>query len=353
MRLYACQYCALPLFFENTRCGRCFSELGYWAETDSLCVLEPDLEDRTLWTSWAVPGRSLRRCANARFDVCNWMVEADSGEAMCSACRHNRVVPSLDTAAGLAAWRKIESAKHKLMSSLHRLGLIGVIERAGIASLGFQFLEDLPNGSPPVMTGHANGLITIAVKEADDVEREQRRNLLGEPYRTLLGHFRHESGHYFWDRLVRDRGRAEECRAIFGDHGVNYQTAVARYYTNGAPADWRKGFVSGYATMHPWEDFAETWAHYLHMVATLDMAHAYQLTMSPPADRFHASWVDKPVDPYLTEDIDTLINIWLPLTTMLNSLNGAMGKDDAYPFVLTAPVIAKLGYIHALIRTEV
>ncbi len=353
MRLYSCQYCALPIFFENTRCGRCFSELGYWAETDSLCVLEPDLNDKNLRTSWAVPGLRLRHCANDVFGVCNWMVDASSEATTCTACRHNRVVPSLATPGGLTAWRKIEAAKHKLFASLHRLGLIGVIERAGLASLGFQFLEDLADGSRPVMTGHSHGLITIAVKEADDVEREQRRNLLGEPYRTLLGHFRHESGHYFWDRLVRDGGRLAECGAVFGDHTIDYQGAMSRYYVTGAPADWQKGFVSGYATMHPWEDFAETWAHYLHMVATLDMAHSYQLRMAPPADRFHASWVDKQVDPYLTEDIGTLINIWLPLTTMLNSLNGAMGKDDAYPFILTAPAIAKLGYIHALIKGAV
>ncbi len=353
MRLYSCQYCSLPLFFENTHCIRCRSELGYWAETDSLVVLEPGRQGSGEWTSFAVPGLTLRCCSNSRFGVCNWMVDAASQEGRCTSCRHNRVVPSTDTAAGLASWRKIESAKHKLFASLHRLGLIDVIERAGVATLGFQFLEDGVNGTPPVMTGHANGLITIATKEADDVEREQRRSLLGEPYRTVLGHFRHESAHYFWDRLVRDTGRLAECRAVFGNDRIDYQAAVGRHYLQGAPAGWQKAYVSPYATMHPWEDFAETWAHYLHMVATLDTAYAYQLRIAPPKDRFRASWVDDPVDPYEAENIDTLVNNWMPLTTMLNSLNGAMGKDDAYPFVLTAPVIGKLGYVHWLIRQTV
>ena len=118
------------------------------------------------------------------------------------------------------------------------------------------------------MTGHDNGLVTIALAEADDAYREQSRVAMHEPYRTLLGHFRHETGHYFWDRLVRDRGRLEACRAMFGDDRQDYGQALQAYYDNGAPADWQSRFVSMYATSHPWEDFAETWAHYLHIVDT-------------------------------------------------------------------------------------
>ena len=352
MRLYSCQYCSLPLFFENTHCVRCRSELGYWAETDSLGVLEPGRRGSGEWTSFAVPGLTLLRCVNSRFGVCNWMVDAADYQVFCTACRHNRIVPSTGATAGLAAWRKIESAKHKLFASLHRLGLIAVVEKAGVDTLGFQFLEDWPDGTP-VMTGHFDGIITIATTEADDAEREQRRNMMGEPYRTLLGHFRHESAHYFWDRLVRDTSRQTECSTVFGDHTADYQEAVQRHYLKGSPSDWQKAYVSPYATMHPWEDFAETWAHYLHVMATLDTAYAYQLRMAPPRDRFRASWVSDPVDPYETESIDELINNWLPLTTLMNSLNGAMGKDDAYPFVLSVPVIAKLGYVHGLIRQTV
>ena len=250
----------------------------------------------------------------------------------------------------MQAWRKIELAKRKFFSALHRLDLVRVIDRfGGSQSLGFQFLDDPEDGGPAVMTGHLSGLITIATKEADDAERERRRTLLGEPYRTLLGHFRHESGHYFWDRLVSDEGKETACRAVFGNHEEDYQAALARHYQTGARADWHKEFVSPYATVHPWEDFAETWAHYLHMVATLDTAFAYQLRMAPRIDRLGHSHVAEVVDPYHSNDIDELIAVWLPLTTALNALNSSMGKDDAYPFVLSEPVIAKLGFIHKLI----
>ena len=350
MRLYACQYCSLTLHFESVFCVRCRSALGYWAETDTLGVLDPVPRSPGLFTCWSVPGRRLRRCGNSRVDVCNWVVDANTDAMFCTACRHNRVVPGDGSVAGRIGWRRLEAAKHRLFVALHRLGLIRVVERAGVHSLGFLFLED-PPGGPPVMTGHANGQITIAVKEADDVAREQRRHALGEPYRTLLGHFRHESAHYFWDRLIRDRGAFDECRAVFGDDTTSYQGAVERYYMSGPRIGWQSSFISAYATMHPWEDFAETWAHYLHMVATLDTAHAYQLRTAPHADRFGASHIRDPVDPLLTDDFASLVAVWLPLTMLMNSLNNAVGKDDAYPFVLAAPVIDKLAYVHRLIRT--
>lgn len=352
MRLYACQYCSLTLHYDNVSCIRCHSELGYWAETDTLCVLEPVLKNPGLFTSWSVPGVKLHRCENSRYVVCNWLVDADGSSALCTACRHNRIVPDVTSLAGRMGWQKLESAKHRLFVAFHRLGLVGVIDQAGIASLGFLFLQDPPVGSP-IMTGHAFGLITVALAEADDLERERRRTALGEPYRTLLGHFRHESAHYFWDRLVRDRGRFEEFRATFGDETADYQAAVQRYYLSGPAPNWQASFVSAYATMHPWEDFAETWAHYLHMIATLDTAHAYQLRTAPFADRSGSSHINDPVDPFVADDFHKLITIWLPLTTLLNSLNAAVGKDDAYPFVLGAPVIAKLAYIHGLIRNAV
>ena len=358
MRLYACQYCSLTLYFENTLCTRCHSVLGYHAETDSLCVIDrvagdaagDDAFGRGTWTSWSVPGRRLKRCFNHRFGACNWLV--DEAQVFCTACRHNRVVPAPDSPAGLAGWRKLEAAKHRLFASLHRLGLVRVIDRAGVASLGFLFLED-PPGGPPILTGHAFGLITVAVTEADDAQREQRRLALGEPYRTLLGHFRHESAHYFWDRLVRDRGREDECRAVFGDHAADYPAAVQRYYAAGAPHDWQKHFVSAYATMHPWEDFAESWAHYLHMMSTLDTAQAYRLQIAPLADRFGVLRIAPFDEPLASTDFEAMVAVWMPLTILMNSLNEALGREHAYPFALTAPVIAKLGYVHRLIREAV
>jgi hypothetical protein len=91
----------------------------------------------------------------------------------------------------------------------------------------------------------------------------------------LLGHFRHEVGHYFWDRLVAtDPHQLEEFRVLFGDDRQDYGEALKRHYDEGAPANWQDTYISMYATMHPWEDFAETWAHYLHIVDTLETAGA-------------------------------------------------------------------------------
>lgn len=353
MRLFSCQHCSQILFFENIRCERCQHALGYWPDTATLSALEP-APDSTgdTWIALGVEGRTFRQCANAKYDVCNWLVDASSGETMCAACRHNRVIPELDTAENRLAWRKIEAAKHRLFYTLYRLGLIQSVDVVGGAEpLAFQFMADYPNPKEEkVMTGHDEGVVTIALAEADDAEREKRRKMMGEPYRTLLGHFRHEVGHYFWDRLVRDGGRLGECRAVFGNDEENYEQALKRHYEQGPPADWQEDYVSSYATVHAWEDFAETWAHYLHIIDTLEMAHAYNLRLSPSVDKdgeFRVSYTD---DPFDADDIQPLIDVWLPVSTALNSLNRTMGKDELYPFVLSPAVIKKLGFMHGLLH---
>ncbi|MEN0075446.1 MAG: putative zinc-binding metallopeptidase [Paracraurococcus sp.] len=215
----------------------------------------------------------------------------------------------------------------------------------------FNFLADSPfDPNARVMTGHDNGIITLALVEADDVERERRRSLMGEPYRTLLGHFRHEVGHYFWDRLVRDRNLTDGFAAVFGDHTINYEEALQRYYAQGAPPDWQNHFVSAYATSHPWEDFAETWAHYLHIVDTLEMADAFGLQVAPKVARTDDLDARIDFDPYTQETVEPLLEAWLPLTFAVNSLNRCMGSADLYPFVLSPPAMEKLGFIHRLIR---
>ena len=353
MRLFSCQACSQILFFENTRCERCFHALGFWPEGEVLSALEPAADSPgDTWIALGVPGRTFRLCANATHDVCNWLVDAASGETMCAACRHNRVIPTLNSADHRLAWRKIEVAKHRLFYSLFRLGLVeGLDLTAPKEPLVFKFLDDAPNTQGKrVMTGHKNGVVTIALAEADDAERETRRKLMGEPYRTLLGHFRHEVGHYIWDRLVRDAGRLEACRAIFGDDTVNYEDALKRHYAEGPPLDWQQNFVSSYATTHPWEDFAETWAHYLHIVDVLEMAQAYDMRLAPPVDKEGEFAVHYDLDPYDTPDIEAMIKVWLPVSTALNSMNMAMGKDELYPFILSPKVIHKLGFIHGLVR---
>lgn len=260
--------------------------------------------------------------------------------------------PDLSVKANVLAWRRLQWAKLRLFYSLLRLGLPlqtkAENERTGLA---FDVLADPPQpGAPRVMTGHDNGLITIALAEADDAAREKSRMSLHEPYRTLVGHFRHESGHYFWDRLVHDGGKLEPFRRLFGDERDDYGEALQRHYDQAPPADWQARFVSAYATMHPWEDFAETWAHYLHIVDTLEMAQAFGLSTRPrvaEGDELDAS-VD--FDPYRKLPMERLTENWMPLTLAVNSLNRAMGQPDLYPFVLSAPAIEKLGFVHNLVH---
>ena len=352
MRLFSCQSCSQILFFENIRCERCFHALGFWPEDAQLSALEaaPDSTGDT-WVAVGGDGRRFRQCANAKYDVCNWLVDAATGETMCAACKHNRVVPELGSEERRLAWRKIEMAKHRLFYTLYRTRLMRRIDTlAPPEPLVFQFLADTPNvPGKKVMTGHEDGVITIALSEADDAEREIRRKAMREPYRTLLGHFRHEVGHYFWDRLVRDGHRLADCRAVFGNDEEDYQAALKRHYEVGAPVNWQEDFVSTYATAHPWEDFAETWAHYLHIVDTLEMARAFDIKLAPTVDKDGEFAVHYADDPYDAPNIQSLINIWLPISTALNCMNKAMGKDDLYPFVLSPNVIRKLGFMHDLV----
>ncbi len=353
MRLFSCQNCSQILFFENTRCERCLHTLGFWPDTSVLSALRPapDSVGET-WTALGVDSRPFRLCANARHGVCNWIVDAGTGEPMCAACRHNRVVPELGTSDNRLSWLKIENAKHRLFYTLFRLGLVQSVDIGGENEpLTFKFMADYPDTpGPKVMTGHDNGVVTIALSEADDAEREKRRKLMNEPYRTLIGHFRHEVGHYFWDKLVRDGGRLGECRAVFGDDREDYQQALNRHYQRGAPVDWQSNYVSAYATSHPWEDFAETWAHYLHIVDTLELAQAYDLRLAPAVDRDGEFNVSYDADPYDAPDIQALIKVWLPVSTALNTFNRTMGKDELYPFILSSGVIEKLGFMHRLLR---
>ena len=192
------------------------------------------------------------------------------------------------------------------------------------------------------MTGHDNGVITLSLAEADDGMREQLRVSMGEPYRTLLGHFRHEVGHYYWDTLVRDGDTIENCRAIFGDESNDYETALKRYYAEGAPAAWQQSFVSAYATTHPWEDFAETFAHYLHIIDTLETARAFGICITPEVCDDDVLHVKVDFDPYHACSIDKLIDAWLPPTFAVNSINRSMGQRDLYPFVLLPDVIGTI-----------
>ncbi len=262
-------------------------------------------------------------------------------------------MPDLTVPWNHTRWRQVETAKHRLFYSLLRLELPLATRVQYTDGLAFDFLADPSEANAsgaPVMTGHINGLITMNIAEADDVERERRRILFGEHYRTLLGHFRHEIGHYFWYLLVMNGPFQEPFRALFGDERRNYVQALHDHYAGGAPADWEGSFVSAYATAHPWEDFAETFAHYLHIVDTIETASTFELHVRPRLRERGGMRRPPPTvidfDPYDTADLDRLIEAWLPLTYAVNSLSSSMGQPALYPFTLTPAVIAKLAFIH-------
>jgi hypothetical protein len=334
MRAFACENCGQLLFFENSACLRCGMAQGFVPEELTLAALP--LRTRA--------GESLRRCANAELATCNWVLRAEDAGELCRSCRLTRTRPADSDAEGLRQFGPAEAAKRRLLFELLDLGLPVDEER-----LRFDLLSSVAQS---VVTGHADGLITIDLAESDDVRREKRRAELGEPYRTMLGHFRHEIAHYYQPILVDARGvhELERCRALLGDEREDYAAAQERHYNEGPPADWPERFVSAYATMHPWEDWAETFAQYLHIRDTMQTAAAFGLIVTGPAQVEDPALASVPAQDGDADSIEALIEAWLPLTYALNAINRSMGREDLYPFTLAPAVIEKLGYVHDAIR---
>jgi hypothetical protein len=352
MKLFECQACGQPLYFENDGCESCGRSVGFLSDRQVLSALDAGEGGRT-FDALASPERPVRFCANAEHQACNWLVPADDAQDFCTACRHNRTIPALSLPENLERWRRLEVAKRRLFYTLLRLRLPLTKRPEDPEGLAFDFLSDDGPSAPPVMTGHASGLITINIAEADDVERERRRTGMGEPYRTLLGHLRHEVGHHYWTVLVErspDPGTIERFRALFGDERADYGEALKRHYAQGAPPDWPERFISAYASAHPWEDWAETWAHYLHMVDTLETAGAFGITTRPKVSRGAEIATTVDFDPHGDGDLEQLIGAWLPLTFAVNSLNRSMGQPDLYPFVIPPAVIGKLAFVHGCVH---
>ncbi len=257
-------------------------------------------------------------------------------------------MPNLTAPHNREAWAKIEKAKRQLFYSL-LLWRLPLPTRSEDSARGLVF-DLLADGAQKVLTGHEEGLITLNIAEADDAERESRRVAMAEPYRTLLGHLRHEIGHYYWDRLVRDEGRQESFRVLFGDERAGLRRRVAE-----ASCQWRarrlgQRLHQRLRDLHPFEDFAETWAHYMHIVDTLETANAFGLSVQPKDAEDDHLRTDVVFDPYRDGAIDDIVGAWTPVTVALNSLSRSLGQPDVYPFVLSRPVIEKLGFIHDLAR---
>ncbi|MCP8884595.1 putative zinc-binding peptidase [Devosia sp. XJ19-1] len=349
MKLFSCDHCGNTVYFENATCERCGHTLGYAPDHGALLSLD---DDNGAWTSPARPSERFIFCANAQHGACNWLVaETPGGDIFCAACRHNETIPPIADPANLGRWQTIERAKKRLFYALIRLGLpLRTRDEDPDHGLAFRFLADDSGAKERVMTGHDTGTITIALSEADDAEREYRRTSMNEPYRTLLGHFRHEIGHHFWDLLVAGQPFEGQFRALFGDERVDYGQALEGYYANGAPQGWSQTHISAYATAHPWEDFAETFAHYLHIIDTLEMAAAFGVRARPQTGDEHLNIPPMTFDPYMAPDMALIIEDWVPLASLINNLNRAVGQADAYPFVLTPGVIDKLAFINTLVH---
>jgi hypothetical protein len=357
MRSFACPVCGQLVFFENSECLRCHSALGFAPdEQDIVAIATAAALDASPPSTPSTPS-PYRRCTNEVRAACNWLVVAADTETierhdgLCLSCRLTRTRPNDADDEALAAFAATEAAKRRLVFQLLDLGLpIDPYDEGDGQGLAFDLLS---SQFETVTTGHAHGLITLDLSETDDSYREGLRHDLGESYRTVLGHLRHEIGHYYFPLIVaHDPGLSTRARKLFGDDTVDYGEALDAHYRQGAPPDWPDSFVSAYATMHPFEDWAETFAHYLHIRDTLQTAAAFGMVVNGPV-------VDTTDDDELisTPDLDNddnsfreILADWLPLTYALNAVNRSMGNDDLYPFVLAPRVVEKLTFAHRVVR---
>ncbi len=351
MKLYTCSHCHNLLYFENNICLSCNHAVGFDAATLSLVTLEK--KDDGLFFNIARKNAVYRLCENAVHGTCNWMVPADQTVAFCIACQLNRTIPDLTSTENLKRWKLIEVAKHRLVYSLLRLGLpVEAKTENEDIGIAFDFLAD-KSPIEKIMTGHNNGTITLNIEEADEAQRVKHKLDLGEKYRTLLGHFRHEIGHYYWEVLIQNSSAIEKFRQLFGDEQKDYAIALEQYYNVAAPVNWMDNFISPYASAHPWEDWAESWAHYLHMLDTLETAYAFGIRIDPKKSKDEQDLqVNISKDPYHADNFDQIIKMWLPLTFAVNSLNRSMGHPDFYPFIISSPVTEKLRFIDEIIKNQ-
>jgi hypothetical protein len=349
MRLFKCSNCGQLLYFENSTCEQCGHQLGFNAETLQLETLVNSNFGDFKILNRPDDNTGYHYCANYTYGVCNWIIPSNQNTPYCKACNLNYLIPDISKTEYKERWTKIEKAKHRLIYSLLRLQLPLTNKTDDPEKgLAFDFLSD-ESIEEKIMTGHDNGLITLNIAEADDIEREMTKRAMEEVYRTLMGHFRHEIGHYYWDLLIKDSDKLQAFRNLFGNEEMNYEEALKSYYQTSNNSNWNNHFISRYASSHPWEDWAETWAHYLHIIDTLETAHSFGLSVHPGIAKQNGNVnTDIAFDPYDLKNFSTIIDMWLPLTFSMNSLNRSMGLSDLYPFVLSPEVINKLSFIHQI-----
>jgi hypothetical protein len=344
MKLFTCPHCSARLYFENAQCLNC----------GNLVLYDPEA------VGFVLSGNRMA-CTNATECACNWVAGPEGG--FCRACELNKTIPDLSVPGNRERWIRVEAAKKRALYSFLAFGLpvgpkAAPMDEVGIA---FDFLADPLIGDRPtgehILTGHDNGLITLNVAEAEPAEREKMRTEMGEDYRTLLGHFRHELGHYYWDRLIRDDpARLAEFQALFGDPTADYDAALQQHYQQGAPPDWEQRHISAYAASHPWEDWAETFAHYMHITDTLEMVGALNIPLvrleTEAGEDLPPDAGEPPTDEARQqsgESFDQMLQRWLVLSEASNCINRCMGLPDLYPFVISPVAAQKLGFVHEIL----
>lgn len=347
MKIFLCPTCHQQVYFNNLRCLGCNSALAFDPDSLSMLAFAAPWGNRS-GTAAAVEDSSLQACAHRHgARACNWTVRGPIGATQeCESCRLTDAAASSPEHGHEARWLSAESAKRRLLQTLRKLGVPVSASTPHDESLRLRFVWQVPSADAPVLTGHANGTVTLNLLEADDDHRESARVAFGEPLRTVLGHLRHEVAHYLDARWVdSDAALCAEFRQLMGDKSLDYTQALAHYYAHGAPTDWQQRHISAYASAHPWEDWAETCAHYLLMVDAVETATDWGLSLEQVPNvqlRESINTLDLPAD-------DLVLQQWLPVSRFLNSMARSVGVRDSYPFVIAPVVIQKFAFVRKVL----
>lgn len=347
MRLFSCKHCNNTLYFENSICLSCRNPIGFDSQQLRMLTIQKNKTD-AFYTD-IQSKKTYKYCQNANEATCNWLIPASSISNFCVACELNRTIPPLTTTQNRERWHKIEIAKHRLVYSLLKLELpIKKKINNSVEGIAFDFTAD--HHTKSVMTGHQSGLITINIKEADEAERAKHKYDLNEKYRTLLGHFRHEIGHYYWDLLIKNNPKQlKKFRELFGNETMNYEQSLRNYYSN-PNKNTSNHYISIYATSHPWEDWAESWAHYMHLMDTVETAFNFGIQLDTESLSARNITAPKISNPYEIKKFIDIFNMWVPLGFAVNGLSRSMGHPEFYPFVISEEIIEKLSFIHKICK---
>lgn len=339
MRIFRCDRCGSALAFAALTCPLCGIDVGY--VPDQLAMRS--LEAITPAAQYHVAGddRPHWRCLNAAWG-CNWMLPVGSGP-WCRSCATTRGRPDEGRPASIDAWMAAEAAKRRVIHQLDELALTFEIRSPATPDgLAFDFVHVPSAGG---ITGHLDGVVTLDLAEVDEHHRGLLRRDLDETYRTVIGHLRHEIGHYFWGRLVGQSDDLEQFRVLFGNERSDYAEAIERHYAPGERAWDTTRFVTAYASVHPSEDWAETFAHYLHILDATGTALAHEV--APPAAR------DAAAERVLQAmEFSEILDIWRPINAAIGAIAESLGTPDPYPFDPTGVVVDKLAFVHRQITSH-